>query len=293
MTSQTSLPALRIRPGWAEAMTVRTSRRSYAGIPLTAEQSDRLSSLCEELSRVHDDVRVVLVNQQANEVFSGISGAYGVVIQDAPAFVAFIARGEQLSEQAVDTAESDRVPMYADLALGRLGEALVLEATSLDLGTCWIAGTFDRKRTAAFITLEDGERIRAVTPVGLAADREGLVQRAMQRMVRARSRFDLTAIAPGCESWPAWARGAAEAVRIAPSGKNGQPWRMRMDGESLVLAHATGESLVPTYVADMGIALLHAEIAVATSGVLGTWRYGRPSDTGEVARFVPADTEAA
>lgn len=292
VTSITPLPALRLRPEWTAAMGVRTSRRSYAGVALTGDQAARMASLCEELSAVYGDARVVFVNKPADEVFSGIVGAYGVVIQNAPAFAAFVARGEHLGDDAPGATALARFPMYADLDVGRLGEAVVLEATALDLGTCWVAGSFDRERTAEYVSLEAGERIRAVTPIGLAADREGVVQRAMQRLIRARSRRELSEIAPGSEAWPSWAVQAAEAVRIAPSGKNGQPWRLRLEGDALVLAHAVGEQLVPTYMADMGIALLHAEIALADRGVAGTWTFGRPTDSGEVARFVRSSSTA-
>lgn len=285
MTSQTPLPTLQIRPGWSQAMAVRTSRRSYAGVPLTEAQASTLAALCEELSAIYDDVRVVFVNRPADDVFSGIVGSYGIVIQGAPAFVAFIGRGDHVAGDGAGTTDPDRIPMYADLNIGRVGEAVVLEATALDLGTCWVAGSFDRQRTAAFLTLEPGERIRSVTPVGLAADREGTIQRAMQRLVRARSRKDLAVIAPDSDRWPAWARAAAEAVRSAPSGKNGQPWRVRMEDNALVLAIAAGEPLVPTYMADLGIALLHAEVALSEAGVAGAWTYCAPTAAGEVARF--------
>lgn len=285
MTAQIPLPPMRTRSDWAAAMAVRTSKRSYAGVPLTELQADRLATLCEELSSIYEDARVVFVNQPADDVFSGIVGAYGIVIQNAPAFIAFVARGELVGDDAPGTTTLSRFAMYADLNIGRLGEAAVLEATALDLGTCWVAGSFDRKATSAYMTLGSDERIRAVTPVGLAADREGVVQRAVQGLVRARSRKELSVIAPGSESWPSWAREAAEAVRVAPSGKNGQPWRMRLEGDEFILAHSVSEPLVPTYMADMGIALLHAEIALEKLGVGGTWAYGRPTDSGEVARF--------
>ena len=125
-----------------------------------------------------------------------------------------------------------------------------------------------------------------MTPVGVAAEREGTVQRAMQRMVKARSRKSLDDLAPGHAGWPAWAQEAAEAVQIAPSGKNGQPWRMRMDGGAFVLAKPKSTTLVPTYMADLGIALLHAQLAVAHAGVSGTWER-LDYDTGDIARFTP------
>lgn len=287
MTDHTNLPALEIAPTWHEAMARRTSRRSYAGEPLSTDQAARLTDLSARLSVVHAGVRVVFVNRQVDDIFSGIVGAYGVVIQNAPAFAAFIGSGDYVASDATGSTDPDRIPMYADVALGRIGEAFVLEATTLGLGTCWVAGSFDRSKAARYLDLADSEHVRAVTPVGLAADREGAVQRAMQRLVRARARLDLDAIAPGCALWPKSALEVVEAVRVAPSGKNSQPWRLAMDGDQLVLSHAMDSSLVATYMADLGIALMHAEVGLDHAGVQGEWSYGRPTSTGEVARFTP------
>lgn len=109
-------------------------------------------------------------------------------------------------------------------------------------------------------------------------------ERLLNAVVKPRGRFDLERIAPGASSWPAWAREAAEAVRLAPSGKNRQPWRLRMDDDTLVLALVTdGEYW--TALIDCGIAALHAELGALHAGVLGTWqRLAGP----DVTRLTPA-----
>ena len=277
-----------LRAAWYDAMAVRVSKRSYTGDPLTPEQADRLRSLCAEVSAPFPGLRAVLVEEPSSDIFTGIVGGYGQVIQNSPAFIAFIAGGHPDPSTLPADVEPERVPMPSDVDMGLLGEALVLDATAMGLGTCWVAGTFSRSKTRALVELDGGERVRAVTPVGIAADREGTVQRAMQRMVRARSRKPLEELAPGYESWSEWARAAAEAVQNAPSGKNGQPWRMRMDGAAFVLSKPRSTVLVPTYMADLGIALLHAQLAVQHVGVSGTWER-LDYETGDIARFTPSE----
>lgn len=287
-TVNTSGLSFELRPEWYDAMATRVSLRSYAGVPLTSEQSERLRNLCAEVSAPFPGLRAVLVEEPSSDIFTGIVGGYGQVIQNAPAFIAFIAGGHPDPSTLPADVEPERVPMPSDVDMGLLGEALVLDATAMGLGTCWVAGTFSRSKTRALVDLGEGERVRAVTPVGLAADREGTVQRAMQRMVRARSRKPLDELAPGYEGWPAWAQAVAGAVQNAPSGKNGQPWRMRMDGAAFVLLKQQRTSvLVPTYMADLGIALLHAQLAVQQAGIGGTWER-LDYDTGDIARFTPS-----
>ena len=54
-----------------------------------------------------------------------------------------------------------------------------------------------------------------------------------------------------------------------PSGANRQPWRFRLDGDSLVLGRA--EKLYWTAPIDFGIARLHVELGAQHEGVSGTW----------------------
>ncbi|MDO9066225.1 MAG: nitroreductase family protein, partial [Chloroflexota bacterium] len=53
---------------------------------------------------------------------------------------------------------------------GYLMERLVLLATELDLGTCWLGGTFTRSGFAQKIQAAPDEIIPAVSPVGYIAD---------------------------------------------------------------------------------------------------------------------------
>ena len=282
------LPPIAIPASWADAISTRVSRRSYLTDSLDPAATSRLNELCANLSGLYPDARAVLVNEPDADIFTGIVGAYGVVIQHAPAFVALVGSGAYVEPDPTGATDPNRKPMYSDLSIGRIGEAIVLEATSLNLGTCWVAGSFDRTKAERYVAHGPDELLRAVTPVGTAAPIEGAVQRAMQALVKARTRLPLDTIAPASAQWPAWARDVARMVQAAPSGKNGQPWRMRVDGGSLVLAHETGAPLVATYMADMGIALMHAEVALASAGQAGEWRISHPDATGEVARFTPA-----
>jgi hypothetical protein len=104
-----------------------------------------------------------------------------------------------------------------------------------------------------------------------------------QTAVKSRTRIPLEVIAPGAASWPEWARAAAETVPLAPSGKNGQPWRLRLEGGTLVVACKTDK---PYWTApfDCGIALLHVALGAMHAGIAGRWeRLVLP----DVARFVP------
>lgn len=153
--------------------------------------------------------------------------------------------------------------------MGISGEAFMLEAVSMGLGTCWVAGTYHKKAVDA--DLQSGERIAAITPLGIPAQME--VRERKRKTLR-----DICAVQP--DNWPLWAYNAAECVRIAPSGMNMQPWLLNYAGRTLQLKKKGffGSGL------DMGIAILHMSLGVEEKDHVIYWGEGR-----EVATLLAED----
>ena len=267
---------LALDPAWYEAIAARRSRRRYSARPVSKADAAALEAFGARF-RLAPGVRVALVH--GADVFTGLldrfGGAYGRV-EGAPLTAAFVG------------------PAGSETEAGYVGEAFVLEATRLGLGTCWVAGMFDHDTGARLVELADGEKIIAVTPVGHPLERKAFVERMMSAAVRSAARHQVEEIAPSLvrgllpdaaahTPWPSWAVTAVEAARIAPSGANRQPWRFRMEDGALVLASA--ERAYWTAPIDFGIAMLHAELGALHDGVRGEWRRLTLPD---VARFVPA-----
>jgi hypothetical protein len=260
----TDRDAAALDPLWYDSIARRTSRRRFDGTPVAPEQCAALSELCARFTPFPGS-RAVFVEHAPDGIFTGIVGSYGSV-RGAPSAGVFIAREG------------------ADVGAGYVGEAFVLEATRLGLGTCWIAGMFDRKRAASVVELSGDERVVSVTPVGLPIVKPDTAERLMHGLVSADRRKDITKIAPSLatDEWPGWATIAVDAARLAPSGANRQPWRFRMQEGALVV-YAAGETYW-TAPLDFGIAMLHAQLGAAHAGVVGTWEFLEAPD---VARFTP------
>ena len=58
-------------------------------------------------------------------------------------------------------------------ALGYEFEAVILFLAHLDLGTCWLGGTFNRKGFAKAMNIAEDELFPIITPYGYAADKIG------------------------------------------------------------------------------------------------------------------------
>ena len=149
---------------------------------------------------------------------------------------------------------------------GYLLEQIVLSATDLGLGTCWLGGTFTRSGFADRLALAATETMPAIVAVGHVdgtATKEQIHRRPLSRRLPAGQLFFESSFetpifggGPGDGSRDAGAAGdhdgggardapgaagsgassgvtskLLEAVRWAPSASNKQPWRIVRDGE--------------------------------------------------------------
>ncbi len=251
-----SLPDSASPQAWSEAIVRRTSRRGYdPRRPVPPATLDSLELLAHEF-RPWAGARAVVVRDAPAEVFTGIVGSYGRV-SGSPSALLFVG-----TQGAPDM----------EAALGYVGEALVLAATDVGLGTCWIAGSFDREVARGLVRLADDDRVLGVSPLGYAKDRGADAFFSGWRTLHPRK--PLATIAPGSDTWPGWARGAVEAARLAPSAVNRQPWRYSWTAEQGLAASVTPSgygTLSPEL--DVGISMLHAEVAATAAGFPGSWGF--------------------
>jgi len=256
--------------GWLGAVARRRSRRAYDPVSVQGRQ---LETLLEVIAtwQPYADARVVFVRNPAVDVFTGVIGSYGKVT-NAPHVLVFIA---------------DDRSAFAPQHLGYTGEAIVLEATRLELATCWVGGFFNQKRVDQIVELERGERVLAVSPVGYARPHDTPAERTLAGFVGAGHRKSVADLTPKATrgKWPTWAVAAVETARLAPSASNRQPWRFRFEDGGLVVAK---DSVLETpKVAkrlDIGIAMLHVDLAAEAHGIDGVWTDLKGLD---VARFDP------
>ncbi len=177
----------------------------------------------------------------------------------------------------------------AIVELGYCFEQLVLYATSLGIGTCWLGGTFSRTSFAKAVGLTGNEILTIVSPVGYPAVKKSLVEKIMYKGAGSKNRMNWTELFfdkvfektlhsenAGVYKLP------LEMVRLAPSASNKQPWRVVKDGVHyhFYLKKAPGYSKLPGFdiqKVDMGIAMCHFELTAAEAGLKGIWE-----DTGGI-----------
>ena len=211
---------------------------------------------------------------------AGIENPYGI-----PVRFRFLDAAEHRLSSPVITGETlyfgaavPKVP-HGEEAFGYSFETLVLFAQSLGLGTTWIGGTMNRSDFALAMELESGERMPCVSPLGRPAAKMSLRESLMRKGAGADSRepfeklfFDGDFDTPLTEAAAGSLAPALEAVRLAPSAVNRQPWRLLRQGDRVhfYLKHNRGyvsEAAGDLQKVDLGIALCHFALAARELGL--------------------------
>lgn len=236
-----------------EAIEKRISCRAYADQPLDQPVIDELATLAATLGEEGGFTLAVIGPTDGGKklrlngrMFSGPVSTYA----------ALIGADDDLTREKV----------------GYFGEKLVLHATQMGLGTCWVAGTFDRKSVT--VPLGEGEVLHDVIPLGIMAARQTFAQRTIRAGLRRRDKKP-EAMYQGDTSLmdaPAWIRSGIDAVIKGPSAVNEQPVVfVREQGQLRATLPHPKRSVEYT---DLGIAKLHFQIAAEAAGVIGSWSWG-------------------
>ncbi|HWQ57641.1 MAG TPA: nitroreductase family protein [Clostridia bacterium] len=222
---------------WYRVTKARFSVRSYAADP-GKEQLAALKKTASGLSARGISIEVV----RDEAVFTGM---FGAKIKGTGTFAAIISRGAR--------------PETA----GYIGEAFVLEATALGLGTCWLGANFSKSGIKRAVPLAHDEKLVCVISIGVGAeDYAARKRRTIEELTEIpKAEFD---------ALPEWKRCAIECARRAPSAVNTQPWSFDPTGEGIAVENVAWNFGWGRL--DCGIAMLHIELGAAHCGVFGEWR---------------------
>jgi nitroreductase len=255
-----------------DAIRRRISIRTYNGRPLEPSEAARLRAFFPEAipGPFGGRPRFVLLEGAKAKAGLGRLGTYGQ-IRNAPAFI---------------VGAIERAPhALEDFAYAL--EGIILRATELGLGSCWLGGLFGRSAISRTLGAAETELIPACSPVGHPAERVGLQDKAIRLGAGSRKRKDPSDLFFEDRGYGAWVplrledplAELFEAVRIGPSASNKQPWRIRFDRagnrlhlflqEDRIFNSAMGEIKLQNL--DMGIAMRHIEVASRYLGLSGSW----------------------
>lgn len=144
------------------------------------------------------------------------------------------------------------------LTAGFLFEQVVLKATELGLGTCWIAGTFKGTDFEKDIKWPEGESLKLICPVGYPK-KPRLIEKIGRMAMGSDNRLPInklffednfqTTLSQENKFFE-----SLEMLRLAPSSTNSQPWRVLVKDNHVMFYYKPKS---PVAVVDLGIGICH------------------------------------
>ncbi len=264
-----------------ELIRKRYSCRSYRDLILS--EKDR-SEMDEFISQKFTGpfggsarFKLLAAESSDSDVLKGL-GTYGF-IRNPAAFIAGVIKQPEMNYEE----------------FGYLMEKIILHATEIGLGTCWLGGSFKKSSFAIKAGIGEDEIIPAVASVGYCADKKTFTDRIVRISAGSDKRKDAGELFFGSSfnkldiNYTDGYGLALEMLRLAPSASNKQPWRVLKEDEKNVfhffLERTAGYGKQIKLIGgadlqrvDMGIAMYHFESAAAENGLKGVWKCDKFSD---------------
>lgn len=263
-----------------EVIQNRFSCRSYTDEPIEGEKQNQLNNYLSQLTTgpLGTSLRFELIaaSTQDGQELHGL-GTYGYIRNPKGFLIGTMCPGQKNMED-----------------FGYRLEQAILFATDLDLGSCWLGGTFTRSNFTRKISASRDERIPAVVSLGYIPDEDQARQTGLRRRIGAHNRLPWEALFFAGRFGSALVPEHAgrytvplEMVRLGPSASNKQPWRIVQEGHAFhfFLQRTKGyrESLLQKLLqvedlqrVDLGIAMCHFELTAREIGLTGRWVIKEP-----------------
>ncbi len=246
----------------------RISVRTYSGKPLAKENRERIIAHAGGLNGPFNvRTRLELLDiAQAKESTGLKLGTYGMIAGAETFIAAAVERKEHAMEE-----------------LGYVLEDMVLYITSLGLGTCWLAGTFNKGGFSKALNIGQEEYLPIISPVGEPGSSRSVIDFLLKpdKTARKRMEWDKLFFKDGFKSALSQAEAGGyslplEMLRLAPSASNKQPWRILSDNGNFhfYICHTPFYSRAYPYdiqKIDIGIAMFHFESTAREAGLNGKW----------------------
>lgn len=265
-----------------DVIAERFSCRSYLSVPIDERRRQRLSEwiVSHSTGPFGSPTRFELVaaGRPNRQALRGL-GTYGFIKSPAGFIVGAMGQGEKNLED-----------------FGYAMEQIILFATDLGLGTCWLGGSFTKSRFARAIGATDLESVPAATSIGLVADDDrgigGQIRQSIGAGNRHRHPWERLFFRGGFET-PLGREEAGryatplEMVRLGPSASNKQPWRIIKQDEAwhLYIQRTPGYrdrwimkllNIADMQRLDAGIAMCHFEVTARALSLEGAWTVEAP-----------------
>lgn len=218
-----------------QAIKERHSVRRYLDQAIEGEVLEELRQCIEECKR-DSNLHIQLFLNEPN-AFRGGMARYGR-FSNVKNYIAFVGKNDENLEETC----------------GYYGEKIVLRAQQLGLRTCWVALTFNKRKSRNTVAIKPGEKLLLLISIGYG-ETDGVPHKT-------KSLEELCVVH---DTMMPWFRRGVEAAQLAPTARNQQKFSFELV-ENTVRADAGAGRYAKT---DLGIVKYHFEIGAAE----GDWSW--------------------
>lgn len=191
--------------GQAEAIYRRRSIRKYLNEELQVGILEEIKEACKSVKKLYEDIdmdiHVVEDGIKIQNITTGIIGAFGKI--KAPHYIVIT---------------SNKKEGYLE-NVGFAMESIVLSLTDMGIGTCFIGSSINEQLLKDIIPINKNHEAVITISFGFPRDDETMGK----KIIRSRKRMEISEFTSGyvTKTW----QHILDAVRMAPSAMNSQPWR--------------------------------------------------------------------
>ncbi|MBO4784517.1 MAG: nitroreductase family protein [Lachnospiraceae bacterium] len=210
-----------------EAVNERHSVRQYKDIPIEKEKEKELRDFIE------------VINDE-----NGLDIQF--IVNDPECFDSFLAHyGKFTNVQNYIAMVGNKQYPNLDETMGYFGEEIVLKAQTMGLNTCWVAGTFSKKKCKAQVGKD--EKLLCVISIGYGENQgQNHKSKPLEKLCKA----DLSTA-------PEWFKEGVEGALKAPTALNQQKFVITLEGEDAKISSKGGAMTK----IDLGIVKYNFEVA--------------------------------
>lgn len=241
---------MKIKHTWIDSIDKRKSRRTYIDEDLRETEVSPILYLIDDINR-NTGFNIKYISD-CKDGLSGFKASYGM-ISGVKSFIALVGNKD--------------IKNYKEW-LGYYGEMLVLEASSLNLGTCWIGGTFNRDICESKIIKNHNEELVCIIAIGHVKDYLSHKEKLIKGFSKKESNLEDILIHSDKDIEP-WIEAGMKSVIKAPSALNKKPVKYKWEDNKIKAF--VDKSNYGYECIDLGITLLHFQVGALSKGYEGSW----------------------
>lgn len=235
---------------WVDAIQKRCSRRTYKAKEISVVDIENINSLIQRINE-ESGLNFQFI-KNGKDAFKGFKSSYGV-LTGVNSFIALV------GDKGIDN---------LDEKIGYYGEMIVLEATSMRLGTCWVGGTYNKSECINYIDIGENEDLRCIITIGYTEKEKSVKEKLICKLNKSKKDYKDILINYNTYTPDVIKQGIYFALK-APSELNKKPVGYEYKN-NVVKVYNTKENHGYEKI-DLGISMLHFELGVYSRGYKGKW----------------------